>query len=143
VDLADVRIRLVPRLEPRDCPAMTNCRWTQHGQTRVFQGAEIEVTRDLSRPLFDSVVAHELMHVWVSQNVGELPDKRSEEGACQMVAHMVLEKYRHSPRAAYLEKKIELNKDPIYGAGYRRAQAHRRHDDPGSVLELLRRGKKL
>lgn len=65
-----------------------------------------------------SVVAHELAHVWLNERFIE-DSPPVIEGFCNLVAEHALEKEK-SKLASLIRENMDLSKNPIYGAGYRR-----------------------
>lgn len=65
--------------------------------------------------LLEDALAHELTHDYLRHNAGNLPDLKIEEGFAEAVAA----KYNDSIGKSHLNKRKEINPDPIYGDGYR------------------------
>ncbi len=61
------------------------------------------------------VMAHEMGHAWMQKYYPGIKDLKIREGWAQYVAHGA----NKAMNQAYLNHFIEINKDPIYGAGYR------------------------
>jgi hypothetical protein len=145
VDTTDVHVKLVPYTEGGlggDQLGSAHTQWTEYATRRRFDRADVQIVLHLSEPLFDSVLAHELMHVWIAQNTRRELDARTEEGVCQLASHLVL-RDGHDRRADYLRKKIEKSQDPVYGDGYRRAKRYVDRRGMASLLNRLRKAKKL
>lgn len=114
----------------------------------------ILVLSGLPKLLTGSILAHEAIHAWLKLHPGYLSlinrtggegfDKQSEEGVCQLVAHLYLASQErtlttHDTSSSFppgdsgdLNEKhlnqffkfsIETEKSPIYGQGYRKAAA--------------------
>lgn len=78
----------------------------------------IYILHSLQRIQFLGVLAHEMIHTWLNQNLIELP-KEETEGFCNLGSYLVY-KNRQDDISGYLMKQLEENKDAIYGDGYRK-----------------------
>ncbi len=79
---------------------------------------EIFSLRGLPRLSLTSVLAHELMHIWLFQNAAADIDPALCEGACNYVSYLVLAE-DDTEYAAMLLDKLQRDVSPIYGDGYR------------------------
>ncbi|MEN6435094.1 MAG: protein DA1, partial [Anaerolineaceae bacterium] len=88
------------------------------------------------------VLAHEAMHVWLVLNGFPHCTARVEEGLCELVGALWLER-QPDPLAEYLLKNIEQNHSRIYGSGYRAAR--KAYDKMGlqNLLLYVRQNQKL
>ncbi len=80
---------------------------------------EIYSLRGLPRLSLSSVLAHELMHIWLFQNAAADLDPALCEGACNYVSYLVVTDI-DSEHAAMLLDKLQRDVSPIYGDGFRR-----------------------
>lgn len=119
---------------------LTRSHWTTRWGKRKFERATIRVLSHLSEPLFESVVAHELVHVWVAQNFNRNLKPCKEEGACQLASDLVLAE-NADQRAAYFRKKLMINPDPVYGECFRMAAKLAKDEGVQEVLNRLRTGR--
>jgi hypothetical protein len=93
----------------------------------------VAVLEGLPTPLFDSVVTHELGHVWlIAHAIKGLP-QWAEEGFCELLAYRYYTQL-NTPESRYHSECMEKNPDPIYGEGFRRPCAG--HRGPDRVLKL-------
>ncbi len=85
-------------------------------------------------PLLDteSILAHELMHVWVTENTDIVHSPELLEGSCNFVSYLYL-KMKRSSESEFIIKQMEMNPDPVYGSGYRKVK-DRFEFEPLSVL---------
>lgn len=116
----------------------------------------ILILSGLPRTLTTSIVVHECIHAWLKLHPNfnkKGIDKQSEEGICQLAAHLFLEdvikkKKRDSGRgrgeeerptnlelSEYFRFSIEKDVSPVYGDGFRKAK--RCYDLLGSMEVLL------
>lgn len=70
---------------------------------------------------FEAVAAHELMHVWQYINSPENPDPQLTEGSAEYVSFLLMNNQRDE-FSKYIVHKIEANRDPTYGEGFRRVK---------------------
>ena len=103
-----------------------------HGFTRTSQRNipgyglilehSISVLSGLPRVAFMSVLAHELLHVWIHENkLGHL-SHAEVEGFCNLGAALILNKAldsKDAPLAEVLLRRMAEDKDLAYGEGYR------------------------
>jgi hypothetical protein len=105
--------------------------------TRHCEVTAILVLFGLPKLLTGSILAHELMHAWIRLD-GKFPNlpNEIEEGICQVIAHIwlsqELEKLKKKSSGAssatkrlgeFFKHQIETDSSPVYGDGYRAAQA--------------------
>ncbi len=91
-------------------------------QGRV-QEHSIFILYGLPRLPFMGVLAHELLHVWLNERqLGALWSEKEIEGFCNLATAAI---YRHddTPLARVLLQRLEQDRDPIYGEGYRQMAA--------------------
>lgn len=78
----------------------------------------IYVLNGLPSAALESVVAHELMHVWLYENTrGNYSDK-IREGACNYISYIYLNSLLVKNADDFI-KKLDASPDPIYGGGFR------------------------
>lgn len=81
---------------------------------------DLFVLKDLPLLKFGTVVAHEVMHTYMTQNgFGQVPSLVAE-GLCQLLAYAWIIR-QDGMLAAAERRRIEDNPDPIYGEGFRQA----------------------
>ena len=79
----------------------------------------IYVLSKIPREYLESTIAHELMHVWISENIKYKLNVQLEEGSCNYVSYTFL-KAENSTNAKNTIKQLKENPDRIYGDGYRK-----------------------
>jgi len=65
-----------------------------------------------------ATLAHELMHVWISDNSPDDMDAALLEGSCNYAAYLVLQRYPVK-ESEYIQKTFSEEPDTIYGGGFR------------------------
>ncbi|KAG0561999.1 hypothetical protein KC19_9G109300 [Ceratodon purpureus] len=103
--------------------------------TRHCEVTAILVLFGLPKLLTGSILAHELMHAWIRLD-GKFPNLANEieEGICQVIAHIWLTQEMDKLKkkgassatkelAEFFKHQIETDSSPVYGDGYRAAQA--------------------
>jgi hypothetical protein len=128
VSLKNVTLTLVPYtlVATEDAIGTTQSWKVGRGSTR-FHKARIKIVDHLAQPLFRSVAAHELMHVWVAQHVGRDIDQCVEEGAAEYMSELIL-KADKSALAAYLLRAQAADPSYLWGDCYRGAKRHSVHE---------------
>jgi len=130
-------------------------------QTLTFNNQERSVTAililsGLPRALTTSIVVHECVHAWLKLHPNcntRGIDRQSEEGVCQLVAHLYLEdqikKKKHDSGRGrgeeerptnyelteYFSFSIENDTSVVYGEGFRKARTV--YEALGESLEIL------
>lgn len=66
---------------------------------------------------FKGILAHELLHVWLSEHDAHLSTQNTE-GFCNL-GMMLVNQSDSSDFAKALQQQLETNSDPVYGKGYR------------------------
>jgi len=141
VNLAAVSVSLVDQsaLTQSDSTlGLTRSQWTLSRGRRRFDSARIKVLSHLAAPLFDSVIAHELMHVWFAQHISHPVDRCTEEGVCQLASDIVLAAEPSDDLAVYLREKLMADDDPIYGDCFKKASAIAAKRGISALLTQLR-----
>jgi hypothetical protein len=93
--------------------------WHRDGQTVRARPTKILLLQGLPAVLLQSVAAHELGHVWLA-SAGALDlAPLEEEGFCELLAHRWL-RSRDVREATIHATHVEHQRDPLYGAGFRR-----------------------
>ena len=83
----------------------------------IDQDYHIYILSNLHREIFNAVLAHELLHVYLFQNQLDLASD-VREGFCNLGSNIVYEHYGSSLRQ-YRIKSMDESLDPDYGIGYR------------------------
>ena len=81
------------------------------------------------------VAAHELGHDWMQAHLPNITDLTLKEGWAEYVASLVNGLYGHSD----MNKRMLLNKNPVYGGGFRKLYKISRKGGLKSVIEYLER----
>jgi hypothetical protein len=105
-----------------------------YGSTRVLA---LRIVDGLPATLFGSVLAHEMGHAWLAGCPGPR-DAPTEEGLCELVASWWLHQ-RGGKLAAHILNKMNVNPDPVYGAGYREARQRAGAHRPAEVVARVQR----
>jgi hypothetical protein len=91
----------------------------QPGQGRI-QEHSIFILYGLPRLLFMGVLAHELLHVWLNERqLNDVWGEKEIEGFCNLATALIYQK-DGTPLAQVLLERLEKDKNPIYGEGYRK-----------------------
>ena len=83
----------------------------------IDQNYHIYILSNLHRDIFNAVLAHELLHVYLFQNQLDLKSD-IREGFCNLGSNIIYEHYG-SRLSQYRIKSMEESVDPDYGIGYR------------------------
>jgi uncharacterized lipoprotein YehR (DUF1307 family) len=111
------------------------------GSQKTFNHT-IYVLSKIPREYLESTIAHELMHVWVSENIDHSLTRQLEEGSCNYVSYTFL-KAENSTNARDLIKQLKENPDKIYGDGYRKVYDRFKGENFNDFLEYLKKNKSI
>jgi LIM domain/Protein DA1 len=121
-----VPIKLVDRptltrlsgLRPDQGQGFTLSDITTRDGKRIKIKFQIFILNGMPQLQFESVLAHELLHVWLIQKEIKLPHIETE-GFCNLGAELVYSS-ENSNFAQHLLQQLEQNPDRVYGGGYRK-----------------------
>ena len=82
----------------------------------VEENCHIYILNTMPRMILINTIVHELTHDYIRHNIGEVRDKTSEEGFCELIASL----YNIRIGNSILNRAKEASRDPVYGGGYRR-----------------------
>lgn len=99
----------------------------------------IHILSHLVGARFDAVAAHELTHVFLHRRAGRKLPSFAEEGFCNYVSSLVLQR-RSAELARYQLKAMEEDEDPDYGEGYRRVRRWVERESVKALLAAFDRG---
>ncbi len=104
---------------------------------KVRQMNTIYVLYGLPRRVFESTLAHEMMHVWMNRNAEKRPKPRLAEGAANYAAYLVLSS-SSDKMSQMLIKNMREDSDPIYGNGFRSVDKYIKRKGLASFLQYVR-----
>ena len=81
------------------------------------------------------VAAHELAHDWMQEHLPKISDLTLKEGWAEYAASLVNYLYGHSRR----NMRMKLNKNPVYGGGFRKLYKISRKGGFKAVIKYLER----
>jgi hypothetical protein len=110
---------------------------TTTARAKYVRAEGITLAYGMPSPLFQMVLAHELGHVWISQNGIIHLDLQDEEGFCELVSHLWVGENAFFGRSGLL-KGIETSTDPIYGDGFRKMFAVKERNGLAGLIALLK-----
>ncbi len=122
-------VALSKLVQDKDDPAQARLRGQTQTQIQTQNGQEVErhievvyTLGGLPPEYLESVLAHELGHVWLFMQYVEGLPQDLEEGLCNLFAYL-LHQEKSSPEARHCIHLLEENPDPLYGEGFRRVRA--------------------
>lgn len=99
----------------------------------IVRDFEIFILSGMPRIVFNEVMAHELMHVWLYTNAPRKLSAALSEGSCNYASFILLNQ-SYGAMAEYELDNLLANPDPIYGEGFRRVK--RLVSDKGTAFWL-------
>ncbi len=100
------------------CHSESEREFSNNSLTRKVTNHMIYVLTGLSAAAFESVLAHELMHVWLYEFTKNDHSDKIREGSCNYISFLYLNSMLVKTAADFI-RKLENNPDPVYGGGYR------------------------
>ena len=86
--------------------------------SRSRYSCEIVIHENLPYLVFKGVLAHELLHSWISLYAIHLPDNE-KEGLCNLGKYLILKQDKSKEADYLIHWSLDGNDDPVYGDGYR------------------------
>lgn len=84
-----------------------------------YREHSIFVLYGLPRLVFEGVLAHEFLHVWLNEHPNTRERSPQEiEGFCNLATALVYQQ-EETPLSLYLQQRMHEDTDPVYGGGYR------------------------
>ena len=111
------------------------------GNKKTFKNT-VYILNGIPPKYAESTIAHELMHIWISENIGHKLSSQLEEGSCNYISYTYL-KSDYSDDAKDIIKQLQSNSDRIYGDGFRKVYNRFRGRDFNLFLEYLRKNKTI
>ena len=88
----------------------------------------------------ESILAHELMHVWLLQNTSIKHSKQLEEGSCNYLSYLLIRR-KGSANSKYIIKNLENDPSPVYGEGFRKVKKKFQYKSLPDLLNYLKRNR--
>ena len=99
-----------------DIHGYTKYEYEKVNNKTIGESFEIYILSHLHKIVFEAVLAHELMHVYLFKNNIKLSSQK-REGFCNLGSRLVYEDYNDQFSNIKLDL-MKKNKDPDYGKGY-------------------------
>ena len=110
--------------------------------SKITKSHSIYVLDKVPPKYIEATLAHELMHVWINENVEHKLSSKLEEGSCNFIAYTYM-KSDYSVDAQNIIKQMKDNPDPIYGDGFRKVYSNFKGKYLSELLNYLKRYKTL
>jgi len=122
---------------------LTTVMKTDHGSTtEISKSHKIFVLDQIPAKYIEATLAHELMHVWINENIDHKLSKQLEEGTCNFISYTYL-KSDYSEDAQNIIKQMKDDHDPIYGDGFRKIYNNFKGKYLSELLNYLKHHKSL
>ncbi|MEK7484350.1 MAG: protein DA1 [Planctomycetota bacterium] len=100
---------------------LTESQLIYHNENLFELKFQVSILWGLEENLFQSILIHELVHIWVKENRKSALNRQIEEGFANYLSFLLLQT-RDNLMSHYLTEMIEKNTDPIYGDGFRKVK---------------------
>ncbi|MEN8193508.1 MAG: protein DA1 [Bacteroidota bacterium] len=87
--------------------------------SEIRRSHDIYILDRVPAKYIEATLAHELMHVWINENIDHKLSTQLEEGSCNYISYTYL-KSDYSEDAQNIIKQMKEDQDPIYGEGFRK-----------------------
>ncbi len=124
------------------CESMTYKIKTGNGIKSKKGDYKIYVLNKIPADDIESIIAHELMHVWIYQNTNKKHSPELEEGACNYISYTYLKRLYNS-LVEPLIKQLMTDPDPVYGEGFRKVKKKFEFKPISRLLEYLKSNSNL
>jgi LIM domain/Protein DA1 len=114
----------------------THTRIEKIGSKTTFEHT-VYVLNGIPEKNVESTMAHELMHIWISENLDHKLSRQFEEGSCNYISYTYL-KSDYSDDAEAIIKQLEDNPDKVYGDGFRKVYERFKGRDFNLFLNYLK-----
>lgn len=119
------------------CNSSTRTEYINNRASKTTKKHEICVLNGVPSLDIESVIAHELMHVWLSDNTKDDHPDKLKEGSCNYVSYLYL-KTVNSSKARQLMSMLEDDEDDTYGKGFRKVKSEFEYKSLGQFLSYLK-----
>lgn len=110
----------------------------KRGSAQIFdRTVAIYMLEGMPLEVYEQTAAHELMHAWMFLDGQPNHTPVLEEGACNLAAYYLLQE-NTSPFAGFMREALFQSKDPVYGAGLRRAIRYVQANQFAGLVKMLR-----
>lgn len=109
------------------------------GNQRTKYSHKIYVLNGLPAINMESIIAHELMHVWFAQNTKRQHPKSVVEGSCNFISYIYLQSQNFSMLTKQLVEEIENDPSPVYGNGFRKIKSEFYGRNISELLNYLKK----
>ncbi len=111
-----IELERMSKIRLGDIHGYTKYEYEKVDNKKISETFEIYILSHLHKIVFEAVLAHELMHVYLFKNNIKLSSQK-REGFCNLGSRLVYEDYNDHFSNIKLES-MKKNKDPDYGKGY-------------------------
>ncbi|GAB4128573.1 MAG: hypothetical protein Fur0015_02340 [Ignavibacteriales bacterium] len=98
---------------------MENTETTFGRETKKKFNAIIYVLNKIPQDYTESIIAHELMHIWIDQNTKHRQSKMLEEGSCNFISYKIIMSGNSKNKKDILQLLLN-DPDAVYGDGFRK-----------------------
>lgn len=116
----------------------TNIITTNKNQT--IYSHRIYILNGLPAVNLESIIAHELLHVWIAQNTKRELSKSVTEGSCNYISYLYLATQNPTVLSKQLIDEIENDPSPVYGGGFRAIKSKFSSKTVSELLNYLKSG---
>lgn len=120
------------------CNSSARTEYVNNRASKTQRRHEIFVLSGVPSLNIESVIAHELMHVWLNDNTKDDHPDRLREGSCNYMSYLYL-KTIGSQKARELIKLLEEDEDDTYGKGFLRVKSEFEDKSLSQLLSYLKK----
>lgn len=120
------------------CNTSSRTEYINNRQGRTTKKHEIFVLNGVPPLNIESVIAHELMHVWLNENTKDDHPAQLREGSCNYISFLYLKSINNS-KSEQIVNQLENDPDNTYGKGFQRVRSEFAKKSLGQLLSYLKR----
>ncbi|MDP4192767.1 MAG: protein DA1 [Bacteroidota bacterium] len=119
------------------CNSSKETEYINNRATKTTKRNVIYVLNGVPALSIESVIAHELMHVWMNDNTRGSQSERLREGSCNYISYLYLRSV-NDRNAKMLIKALETDEDDSYGKGFLMVRSRFENKGLSNLLNYLK-----
>lgn len=120
------------------CNTSSQTSYVNDRPTKTVKKHVISVLNGVPATNIESVIAHELMHVWMNDNTGDDHPDEIREGSCNYISYLYL-KSVNSSEAQQIIRQLESDSSDEYGQGFLSVRSRFGNKSLSQLLAYLKR----
>jgi hypothetical protein len=124
------------------CQSWEESEFVNHKLSKKIIKHTIYVLNGIPSINIEGIIAHELMHIWITENTKNNLSDRLREGSCNFISYLYLNSQR-STKAELIIKLMEDDPDEVYGGGFRKVKSQFEFQNINRLLDYLKSNRNI